>query len=490
MPSREEIFRTPNLAEFEANQKFKDDEIAVAEVPTKFSKIAKDGDLLVALDGNQFPERRYTRANRKTGKGPNYGKNHFQSIQRVHNGKYIILSGADKTAPASHLFVVKMESRRAHGVWGSNIYGGLPNKDRVVKVVTLDKKFWHGGGMSIWGDILAIALQSDNNSKILFLNISNPENPACLGEIPRPDQPNAGAAALAKLDSGHFVCAVWREVKNRRPRGVIDFYMSNEMSIRSEFDRKAVWSYPELTAGAENDPSYQSINFIKPKDENLDADEDGTRLYLVGTENESNAAPDFPGPDVADLFVVDVFHKTEDNRMKKPRIKRVASRRFFCNEGFCNFDAAAGIFVDPTESLYLYGAYHHRFYDLIRFAEFKSHPDRLVTKINDAWIELFEDREFRGKRLNIVGNRDSDSRFPDYNAIQVQGIGFDNALSSARFQLPRGSKYRLFKEKNFVGNRPNIDFVDLDGTGEVVEIPRFGDAPFKFDERVSSSRYV
>ena len=41
--------------------------------------------------------------------------------------------------------------------------------------------------------------------------------------------------------------------------------------------------------------------------------------------------------------------------LAKPTILKVANRKLECKDGFCNLDAAAGLFVDPaTQSLSVY----------------------------------------------------------------------------------------------------------------------------------------
>lgn len=60
----------------------------------------------------------------------------------------------------------------------------------------------------------------------------------------------------------------------------------------------------------------------------------------------------------------------------------------------------------------------------------------------------------------------------DYKERFAQGDEFDTTVVSARFRLPAGTTYRLFRQPACPANAPAAEILDLVGTGHVVEIPR------------------
>lgn len=475
----------------------------VENAQDEFNRISEQSDFLAANDGDLFKNRRefrYTHVNRE---GINEARNHFQGIQRLRKGKYIVISGGDVTEPVSHLFVIRMNTRREKGPMGSNLlFSIIPDaSDEVVKIIPLDKEYWHAGGLSLLGDILVIPLESDKKSKIIFLHMLEPENPELLNcKIDRPDIPKAGAAALAKLTNGKYICAIWWEEAKKKPGGRIDFYVSRSENIQDGFEKKpggseneskaVTWKYDYLDSVKERDPKYQAINFIEPADK--EAENGVTRLFMVGTENTAAAAPIQAGKDLADFFEVLIPNDMFSSENKSPILRKIETRQFFSkNREYYNLDAAGGIYIDPDEGLYLYAGYHWRVFNTIRFAEFRSQPDpaeHVIDNIENSWIDLFEEPKFGGARLSILRKKESSIR--DYSKIFVQGGGFDKKASSVRYQIPPGYVYRLYKNKSFVGQSPGKDFIDLEGTGKVEEIEDLKAKNKNFDNKISSSRYL
>ena len=130
-----------------------DENPSIEDVRDTFLKIRTNGDYL-AFCADQIPRGRYL-----GGLLNDYRLTHFQSMQRLRKGQYLVVSGGDKKEPASHLFVVKMGSRKATGAWRSNIIRNrLSNQDTIVSMIKIDKKKWHAGGISVLGDILAVPI--------------------------------------------------------------------------------------------------------------------------------------------------------------------------------------------------------------------------------------------------------------------------------------------------------------------------------------------
>ncbi len=67
---------------------------------------------------------------------------------------------------------------------------------------------------------------------------------------------------------------------------------------------------------------------------------------------------------------------------------------------------------------------------------------------------------------------------------------FKNKVSSARYQIPAGKSYRLYKDKDFKDGQEGVDFLDLNGTGVIAKISDFKRAPHNFGDKVSSSQFV
>ncbi|MFB0565301.1 MAG: hypothetical protein ACETWK_06430 [Candidatus Aminicenantaceae bacterium] len=473
---------------------------SVTDVPGEFDRILKKGDLLAVQEGEIFKRPREFRYVYVSRTGLTQARNHFQGIQRLRKGQYFVFSGADITEPVSHLFVGRMETRRARGPWGSNLlFSARPkDRDRIVKVIPLDIHCWHAGGVSVLGDILAVPIEGNNMSKILFLHLFDPENPTRLAcEINRPNIAKAGAVALSRLSSGKFVCAVWREVK-RKPLGRLDFYISKTENLQDGFIEKPdgddnecmaiTWNWGDLNLNEPHNPKYQSVNFVCPS--SSDAGDGMTLLYLIGTENDDPKVPIARGADYADLYEVLIPNDMFTNQEKIPILKRLQRKQFFPNREYCNFSAAAGIHVGSKCKLSLYGGYYYRVGDTIKFMEFRSLPDQKseIQDIQDAWIDLYEEPNCGGRRLSVVGMRES--MIPDYSKLFVQGGGFNDKVSSVKYQIPHRYKYRLYKDKAFVGHQAGEDFIDLKGKGKIERILDFKSTFRNFDNKVSSSRYI
>lgn len=148
--------------------------------------------------------------------------------------------------------------------------------------------------------------------------------------------------------------------------------------------------------------------------------------------------------------------------------------------------AGGGVYVSPSGTLCVYGAYHYRLASLFRMCEYRSELATLPDPAH-CWVDLFEHDRFRGRRLSVIGM--ADASIPRYDEINVQGEGLDEKVSSARWQLPAGTTYRLFRARDFQLNGSNRDFIDLVGTGAVEEIENFADHKASFGDCVSSSRF-
>ena len=104
-----------------------------------------------------------------------------------------------------------------------------------------------------------------------------------------------------------------------------------------------------------------------------------------------------------------------------------------------------------------------------------------INQLNQAWVELFDDRNFKDRRLKITG---ASNNIKNYKKITVEGKrGFGDKVSSARYMIPKGHRYRLYEHDSYKGKT-----LDLVGTGQIQEISNFNSR--KFNDKVSSSKFI
>jgi len=446
----------------------------IADVRSAFDATSPYGDALSALDGGLFPPFTFTQTQTA---GINQAINHFQGMQRLRRGKYLVVSGAFATGSrkGSHLFVVKMDSRPQSGGWGSNlVLRSEPGPDdAAIAVYRLNQTYWHPGGLSLAGDILVVPLEGGSGTRVAFLHTRDPEQlerfTGC--EIFRPNIGKAGAAALTRLADGTYLCATWRD----DPDQVVDFHFSNSTNFLDGFHQVPDGSWKFQSFDPARKPKYQNINFITQEDST------GQRLFLIGTENKNDKlkAPVTNSPNFADLWEVHPAAILAGNPQQA--LTYVTTRVLRALGLFGNFHAAGGAYVAANGALTLYTGYHWRLAGTLHFAEFTGRPIGPVTQTGDGWVELYEVEQYRGKRLGMNGTVETDLR--DYRSIYVEGGDFDEEVCSARFQLPTGAVYRLYSEPGYTGKT-----LDLVGTGNLQLVPDFTAAGF--GTRVMSSRYV
>lgn len=305
---------------------------------------------MAAHDGGSFPPPWYTTSvKNKLG-----FRNHFQGIQRLQNKNYLVVSGSNTNEPTSNLFIIKMDSQSAAGDWTSNILDGKvpPPGDSVVKALSIDSLLWHAGGLSALGEILAVPVYGSKplHGKILFYDMKNPEKPQKLDiEIDRPGR-KAYAVALTQLPNDFYLATVLSG-RDHLPR-LLDFYLSQSKNFLEGFHPDPVtWLASEVQARAIQDKNFSDFQSIA-----LIFQSDG-RLFLAGFHNTIPSLRVIPGKDYGDLF--DVLFPAETLRetdpvLAKPSITKIANRQFYRKDGYCNMDAAAGLYINSSGSLTLY----------------------------------------------------------------------------------------------------------------------------------------
>jgi hypothetical protein len=306
------------------------------DVEAAFARISVQGRHLTARANGRIPEPSY-RVSFKN----RFGLwNHFQGVQRLAGTDYLVVSGSNPRASLGQLFLIRQDDS------GSG---------EVVASIDVDSVMWHVGGLSMLGSILAVPIHggSPRQAKIVFYDLGNPEEPRKLPvEIDRPSR-KASATALTRLRNGHYLAAVVAQFDGRPLR--VDFYLSRTQALEDGFDPEpATWLVSEVQARPGQERTFdhfQAINFVSQSD---------GRLFLVGFHNTFVSASTLPGRDYADLYEVvfpDASVLAEPPRLEKPAIVKVANRMMKCTSGYCNMDAAAGLYVDrDTQTLSVYAA--------------------------------------------------------------------------------------------------------------------------------------
>jgi hypothetical protein len=296
------------------------------DVEAAFAQIQVHGEHLKARTNGLIPKPRYRVSLRNW-----FGLlNHFQGIQRVPFTDYVMISGSNPRGGTADLFVARM----------------TPGEDgQIVRRIEVDASMWHAGGLSVMNTILAVPLHqpSPRQGKIVFFDVTDATNPRKLAvEIARPGR-KAGAVAVTDLSNGRVLVAVLSAFDGLPRR--IDFYLSHTSALTDGFmPEPTTWRVSDVQArpGLDRTFSYfQSINFIRQSD---------GRLFLAGFHNKALSASILPGRDYADLYEV-VFPSESMNgspvKLAMPDVIKIGSRRLNCKGGFCNLDAAAGLFVEP-----------------------------------------------------------------------------------------------------------------------------------------------
>jgi len=301
---------------------------------------------------------------------------HWQGVQRLMSGdgRYMIVTRDEIIHPTqgfaySGFAVVRMGSRGTGGdAWTSNLSDPNNYLDTIIQTAYLDYNHTHPGGVQALGNYLAVG----TGSALRFYDVSDPSNiaefPSAISYLPDRSPYSGSSTGMAKLQDGRYLLVV--SSSNACP---LDIYISdqsesllggNPSASFSKFDRW-YWAYSD-TANSYScgvwspdlhwDP-YQNINVVT---------ECGTGdLYLIATGNRDSTATcwwqdlgfDFPcgtdGEDWADLYRLD-HSGNFDVQLT------FIDEEFFNIDNGGNFDAAAGVYVNPAGQLYLYTTEHNR----------------------------------------------------------------------------------------------------------------------------------
>jgi hypothetical protein len=450
--------------------------VCVADVVDSVARLRNHGDIL-GFHMNGFPDPSMSR--------------HWEGVQRTMSGdgRYLAISRripdeGDDIAVA----IVEMASRNDLGLrMRSNRLDPLrffeltppPLEDGIVAAIPHEPGYLHAGGMQLLGNILAVPFEEGPSSKVVFYDVTEPLLPIRLGEIDHGDlSSNAGTATLTKLADGRFVLVIGGFAAND-----LDFYVSAGSNLRAPgfelFDR---WNESEIETelcgpfGCSCDAplplpgtdcefgDYQTLNFVNQCD--------GT-LFMVGTHASL-------GGGFGDDFI-DVF-RVENAAGDAVRVTKVGKRHAICtyrDVNNCQFDAAAGTYVDPGGQLYVVATEHDNDGPIegfippspgaecsgaacsVKVEEFRPVPHASCTHIRDAWVELYDDVEPDRDRSLMIDFVDRQlENYANYDHVE----DFEDRASSVLWCLPEGASYRLWEHKEPCGG----SFRDLIGTGAPV----------------------
>jgi hypothetical protein len=385
--------------------------------------------------------------------------------------------------------IVQMSSRnstslrfRSNRLSYSNIeYTSPPTSDRGINYFqTVSKStgniYAHAGAMQAYGNYLIVPAESkisgnanSINSEVLFYDVSNPAAPIQLNYSLQRNDTKAGTAAIARIADGRYIVMAEGDRK-------LDFYISSTTSLSAsdtQFSFFASWqqNIQGLQAGSVdyNFGNNQSYTFI--------AQCDGA-LFLTASNNNSPIAGGISFADFLDLYRVTLFAGNPNASMLK-----VGKKNMYCADSAprnCNFAAAGGMYITHSGDFIFYATEH--FNDgpaaTVKFSEFAT-EQLFCPTLNDAWVELFDDDTYRDRTVFVDFADRNLRRYDNFKYLE----GFNDKTSSARWCIPAGWAYRLYRDNTYGGS-----FYTLTGSGifnaiSNLDLVGFGDA-------LSSSKFT
>jgi len=274
---------------------------------------------------------------------------HRQGIQRmVRNGKnYLLVSNSVKKNQAYAGFeVVELGTQ---GGTGYTLYSGgaTPSSspscnDRIVgyKGYPYHSRN-HAGGIQVWGRYVIVPLEDEDDGRTAGFRIADlyaPNTPWWSQTIfrKRGQRKNAGAASLTRLSDGRFLALIFGHDSND-----VEVFVTTGTSMCMS---RSCW----VSKAKANTPSgfepYQNVQIVNRCN---------GALYAVGTHK--NGSKDW----------VDTWRLKLNSSTLQPTFTKVANRNLTCksantgNTHYCNFHAGAGVYVNPSGRLYMYGVEHY-----------------------------------------------------------------------------------------------------------------------------------
>ncbi|MCI0436230.1 MAG: hypothetical protein L0271_21695 [Gemmatimonadetes bacterium] len=469
----------------------------LSDVARQFRSLDTRGERIAVLHGfgKEFRDKRYSIFHEKGGL-----QNHFQGIGRI--GNHLFVSGSFPwSKKRSDLFVFRLGTRAADpGPWGSNLVRGREpsDPDRLVHYFEIDKDLWHAGSFAILDSALIVPLEGDStSSRVTVVDVSEPDEPVRLVAIDF-DRPvhKGGVCAVTPLPGGHVLLGVWTDADKDGGGQPLpfhfDLYVSGSAGELTDF-RLVGRFEPDEDHGFHR--QFQGLDFVWEKNDGVE------KLFLLGFENTSAVQPNptDPGENRAYLFEVtlpEAWMKDEpvfeDEVVEFPpgAFTFITARVFEHAGDWYNMDAGASAYVDSNQQLILYAVYHFltpfrgkKKGDVLvlKCVEYRAHDfTDVIDHIEDAWIELYEGTDCSGRRVTLLGPLDAS--FEDTKHCFCEDASFQ-VVRSARFQIPEGRAFILYRKKRFEGEGALV--LEGDGTVRTIEAGDVG-----FDGNVGSFRFL
>ena len=420
---------------------------------------------------------------------------HYQGILRYDapdGTPYMFLSRSgnntdscalDNNTPGE-LAVARLGSRPRHGerlrsnLLGFNQSQGStppPAADRIVKSIRTDgllgRPAWmHLGGMQIIDDVLVIPAEeawpdSTSTGALLFYDISDPENPLLLHEIPFGFK--IGIVAVTQNTvTGQYVLAV-----SGGDARTVYFYETATADITQP--PGFLWDLPIDVWDADQGgvdqevrdewEEWQNINFVR---------QDDGQLFLIAQDNTSFTNLDDDG--VTKLFSVTRNGNAFDFGYENAR------KHKFTDPTTGNGAGGSGVYISPIGEIIVYSTEldNDGPNNSIRLGEIRSFDGSYITggldMESDFWLELYWDSNGwnDGSPDRSLMLDEADFTKENWEDLDKESDWGDEA-DSLRFFAPPGRDIILFKGRNF-----SESGYRLTGNGQVQSISNLDDISF------------
>jgi hypothetical protein len=283
-------------------------------------------------------------------------RSHWQGVQRTgfDSARHLFVS---RSGGEPAVLVVKLEARPAlGGPLGENSSPlDSPAGDRVVGWIDPDPGLNHAGGMALVGSLLAVPMSGGGRSRVVFLDISDPESPRRLttldhDTVPVPSTPrDASAVGMVRLEDGRYLL-----VLGVRSSKILEFYRSRGTSLPGS---ALSFELLGLVQGL-GVSGFQNLSLLTQCD---------GALFLLGTHNTA-VPPPSKGRDHLH------WYRLVAGPDALPRLQKGGERWLHCE--FCNLAAGAGFFVTRERALLLYATefWHRKSGDWVVVEEFGPGP--------------------------------------------------------------------------------------------------------------------
>lgn len=325
----------------------------------------------------------------------------------------------------------------------------------------------HAGGLSALGWHIVVPLQkynsgtpSDSNPYVNIYDLWWPDSPVLSSHFLTDDYwaKTNMAAAITKLENGKFLLLVVKDKEWPWP-GIMEFYVSHETDLDDPDLFGDDGRAPDAFSWLPYD--WQNINFL--------TDCTGT-LYMIGFIGGTE--------DWVDLYRINLFGGgTPPDPYYHVHVTLVDSKHMYCsgndNNDQCDFQAAAGSYVDPNGQVivystnwtgdggatsYVYGNGNPWFLGnsaypgYIRGMEFHERHGNLgagtaCPTLADAWVEFYEHPNF-----NSYGENSGQYYRVDYNERDAKNGKdlrtnyFNDKASSMRWCIPSGDVFTIYRD--------------------------------------------